>query len=300
MRGWKEQNTLTEDSSAIHRWQRQPEELLLPRWVPESSPGDERGGEGGSEVQRAVTALQKALKPLSLSELNKTNLDFFPGTHPTKQTWISFWSHLTMFLFSPQWTWKKNQGFSANVGMWGEGNGAKRRGSQDSTHQENLNSTSCKHCRFSWCWELWAVLIMSPAAWSDKWHFTALWIYWWCMAGTHLDNTHVLKLKHVLKHCADHGSEKLLLWVYGKGWFTVFQSTAKDYHLPPQWTLCIWNDLSFLHQFLKTSGTRTNPSLWHPEWKLLKLSKGHYDWNIQSDDATIRIMKPLEDLLHWV
>lgn len=41
-------------------------------------PGDDRGGEGGNEVQGAVTALQKALKLLSLLEFNKTNSDFFP------------------------------------------------------------------------------------------------------------------------------------------------------------------------------------------------------------------------------
>lgn len=109
---------------------------------------------------------------------------------------------------------EKELRFASKVGMWGEGNRAERRGSQDRAHGENLSSTHCKCYRFSWRWELWAVLRMSPAAGSDKWHFTALWIFWQCMAGAHLDSTHVLKPKHMLKCFADQGSEKLCLWFF--------------------------------------------------------------------------------------
>lgn len=114
------------------------------------------------------------------------------------------------------------------------------------------------------------------------------------MAGMFI--THVLKPE--LNALLTRAQKSQKSWCFFG--FTVFQSTGKHYHAPPQWTLCIWNALNFLHQPLQTSGTLTNPSFWLPEWKLLKSSKGHYDWNIQSDDATIRIMKPLEDLLHWV
>lgn len=162
--------------------------------------GDERGGEGGNEVQRALTALQRALKLPSLSELNKTNLHFFCS--------ISFKILKIFFSMNKE----KEPRLPSKVGMWGEGNRAKRRGSQDRAHPENLSSTHCKHYRFSWSWELWTVLMMSSAAGSDKWHFSALWISnaW----QEHLDNTHMLKPKHVLKCFADQGSEKLCLWFF--------------------------------------------------------------------------------------
>lgn len=108
-----------------------------------------RGWEGRGRRQRGTKSCHSPLESPKTTDPVRT--------HSTKQTWISFQSHLNFFFFSSE------QGERIKASQQCERKGTKRRGSQGSTLRENLSSTHCKHYRFSWCWELWAVLMMSPA-----------------------------------------------------------------------------------------------------------------------------------------
>lgn len=184
--------------------------------------------------------------------------------------------------------------------MWGcEGKETELRGedSQDSTHRENLSSTHCKCYRFSWRWELSSWCPQQLDLTSDTlllFGFTG---------NAWQEHTWTTQMCLNLRMCLNAvlGSEKKPhICIFWKGMIycipvnsQTLPSTSPMNSVHLKWS-------QFPPPVPQNLGKRTNPSLRHPEWKLLKLSKGHYDWNIQSDDATIRIMKPLEDLLHWV